>query len=166
MWLQWLLRAEPRLADLPRNSVRATPSSKVLGQLRERIDAVAKVAPRAYWYVWWGTLVNRLGGFAIPLLTIYLTTDRGVSVSDAGGVVSIFGLGQVVASIAGGQMSDRLGRKITMVSSLFGGAAAMFGLAFARDISSIAVWVGIVGFVGELYRPAVAAVIEIGRAHV
>lgn len=131
----------------------------MLGQLRARIADVARVAPRTYWYVWWGTLVNRLGGFAIPLLTIYLTTDRGMSVSDAGGVVSIFGLGQVAASIAGGQMSDRLGRRITMTSSLFGGAIAMVGLAFAREIEAIAIWVGVVGFVGELYRPAVAAVI-------
>lgn len=131
----------------------------MIRQLRTRIEAVARVAPRTYWYVWWGTLVNRLGGFAIPLLTIYLTKEREMSVSDAGGVVSIFGIGQVAASIVGGQMSDRLGRKITMVSSLFGGAIAMIGLAFARDITAIAVWVGVVGFVGELYRPAVAAVI-------
>jgi MFS family permease len=132
----------------------------LLGPLRKRIAAVAEVAPRTYWYVWWGTLVNRLGSFAIPLLTIYLTTDRGMSVSDAGGVVSIFGLGQVFASIIGGQMSDRLGRRITMTSSLFGGAIAMIGLAFARDELEIAVMVGVVGFVGELYRPAVAAVIS------
>ncbi len=131
----------------------------MLGPLRARIRDVARVAPRTYWYVWWGTLVNRLGGFAIPLLTIYLTVDRDLTVSDAGGVVSIFGLGQVAASIVGGQMSDRLGRRITMVSSLFGGAIAMVGLAFARDITAIAVWVGVVGFVGELYRPAVAAVV-------
>lgn len=131
----------------------------MIGRLRARIAAVGRVAPPAYWYVWWGTLVNRLGGFAIPLLAIYLTTDRGLSVSEAGGVVSLFGLGQVAASIVGGQMADRLGRRITMTSSLFGGALAMIGLAFARDVTAIAVWVGVVGFVGELYRPAVAAVV-------
>jgi hypothetical protein len=60
---------------------------------------------RARWYVWWGTLVNRLGGFVIPLLTIYLTTVRAESVADAGLVVSVFGLGQIGASIVGGELA-------------------------------------------------------------
>lgn len=129
----------------------------MLRELRLRFATVAAIAPRAYWYVWWGTLINRLGGFVVPLLTIYLTNERQLSVSEAGGVVAVFGAGQIVASQVGGQMSDRLGRRITMLVSLFGGAIAMLGLGFAHEITSIAVMVGVVGFVGELYRPAVLA---------
>lgn len=129
----------------------------MIAELRLRFAAVAAAAPRAYWYVWWGTLINRLGSFVVPLLTIYLTRARGLSVSDAGGIVAVFGAGQVVASIVGGQMSDRLGRRITMLISLFGGAAAMCGLGLAEDLAAITTMVGVVGFVGELYRPAVLA---------
>ena len=46
----------------------------MLNGLRDKFAIVGGAAPRAYWYVWWGTLVNRLGGFVIPLLTI----PRGV----------------------------------------------------------------------------------------
>jgi len=113
--------------------------------------------PRAYWYVWWGTLVNRLGGFVIPLLTIYLIEVRRLSVAEAGGIVSVFGAGAVAASIVGGQLSDRLGRRITMVISMFGGAIAMTVLGLVRDLTAITAMVGVVGFVGELYRPAVLA---------
>ena len=129
----------------------------MLRQLRTRFAAVTAAAPRAYWYVWWGTLINRLGGFVVPLLTIYLTKDRGLTVSDAGGIVALFGAGQILASQVGGQMSDRLGRRITMISSLLGGAACMIALGLARDITTMAVLVGVNGFVGELYRPAVLA---------
>jgi MFS family permease len=129
----------------------------MLRQLRTRFAVVTAAAPRAYWYVWWGTLINRLGGFVVPLLTIYLTADRGVTVSEAGGIVALFGAGQILASVVGGQMSDRLGRRITMISSLLGGAAAMIALGLARDLTAIAVLVGVTGFVGELYRPAVLA---------
>jgi MFS family permease len=125
----------------------------------ERVRVIRGVAPRAYWYVWWGTLVNRLGGFVVPLLTIYLTTVRRLDVDEAGAIVSVFGLGQILASIIGGQMSDRLGRKITMAISLFGGSLAMLVLGFVRDLAAMTVMVGVVGFVGELYRPAVAAFI-------
>ena len=31
--------------------------------------------------IWTGTLVNRLGGFVIPFLTLYLTAQRAIPVS-------------------------------------------------------------------------------------
>jgi len=129
----------------------------VLAELRHKFAAVSAVAPRAYWFVWWGTLINRLGGFVVPLLTIYITQVRHESVVDAGKVVAVFGAGNVLASLVGGQMSDRLGRRVTMLVSMFGGALAMAGLGLARDLTEITVMVGIVGFLGELYRPAVLA---------
>ncbi|MGN6104153.1 MAG: MDR family MFS transporter [Kofleriaceae bacterium] len=128
-------------------------------RLRERFANVAAAAPRAYWYVWWGTLVNRLGGFVVPLLTFYLINVRKLSVAEAGGIVSIFGAGAVAASIVGGQLSDRLGRRATMAMSLFGGAIAMGILGFVRDLTTLAIMVGVAGFVAELYRPAVLAFI-------
>ncbi len=132
---------------------------KIFGALRGRFAAVSQHAPRVYWFIWWGTLVNRLGGFVVPLLTIYLTTVRHVDLKAAGAVVSAFGAGQVVASIVGGQMTDRLGRRVTMLISLFGGAVAMLVLGEVSEVSHIAIAVLALGFVGELYRPAVAAFI-------
>jgi hypothetical protein len=32
--------------------------------------------PPAYWLLWVGTLINRLGTFVIPFLTLYLTSRR------------------------------------------------------------------------------------------
>ena len=34
--------------------------------------------PPAYWLLWLGTLINRLGGFVIPFLTLYLTGQRDI----------------------------------------------------------------------------------------
>lgn len=127
--------------------------------VRHRIAEIAAVAPRTYWYVWWGTLVNKLGGFVVPLLTIYLIKIRHVSVSEAGGVVSMFGAGSIAASLVGGHMADRIGRKVTLVLALFGGAAALTGLGFARDLTAITVMVGVLGLVAEQYRPAVQAIV-------
>jgi hypothetical protein len=43
--------------------------------------------PAAYWYLWTGILVNRVGGFAILFLSLYLTTARHLSPTEAGLVV-------------------------------------------------------------------------------
>ncbi len=118
------------------------------------------VAPRAYWWLWWGTLINRLGGFVIPLMTLYLTNERGASVTDAGSVVAVYGAGNILAAIVGGQLSDRVGRRFTMLISLFGGAVAVTALGAARDLSTVTPLVGLVGFLCELYRPAVLAFVS------
>jgi MFS family permease len=74
-------------------------------------------------------------------------------------VVSAFGAGNLISAQIGGQLTDRLGRRATMLVSLFGGAGAMFALGFAHDIVTIALLVALLGLVGELYRPAVQAYI-------
>jgi len=109
--------------------------------------------------LWWGTLINRMGGFVGPLLTFYLTQARGVELGTAGAIVALYGVGQVCASLVGGVMADRLGRRATLLLSLFGGGAAMFALGLAREPSTIAAMVLVTGFAGELYRPAVAAMV-------
>lgn len=131
----------------------------MLDVLRQRFADVAAIAPRTYWLVWWGTLINRLGGFVVPLLTIYLITVRGVSVAEAGGVVAVFGAGAIAASFAGGYLADHVGRKATLLISLFGTAIAMVILTRVRELGAITAMIGIVGFVSELYRPAVQAIV-------
>lgn len=138
--------------------------------IQTRFAEAARHAPRVYWFVWWGTLVNRLGGFVVPLLTIYLTTIRGIAIKDAGAIVAGFGAGQIVASLVGGWATDHLGRRFTMLISLFGGAVVMMILGEVRELSHLALAVLALGFVGELYRPAVAAFVAdvvppAGRVH-
>jgi hypothetical protein len=40
--------------------------------------------PRAVWVLVAGTLITRAGSFAIPFMTIYLHTERGLSLQAAG----------------------------------------------------------------------------------
>jgi MFS family permease len=135
--------------------------------VRSRIASVAAVAPRTYWYVWWGTLINRLGNFVVPMLTIYLIKVRGVSVAEAGGVVAMYGAGSIGASFIGGYLTDHVGRKPTLVIALFGGAAAMLGLSIVRDLTAITVMVTVLSLVTEQFRPAVQAIVAdvVPRSH-
>lgn len=121
------------------------------------VAAVRAATPKLFWYVWWGTLINRIGGFVVPLLSIYLTQQRHLSIRDAGAIVSMFGLGQIGASLIGGVLADRVGRRITMLIGMFGGAFMMTCLAFAESTQAMALLVGLLALIGEMYRPAVSA---------
>ena len=115
------------------------------------------MVPPTYWTVWWGSLINRAGGFVVPLLTLYLTNARGLTARDAGAVVSYFGLGLMAAALLGGKLADTIGRKRTMMLALLGGSAVTLAVGLASSTTAISVLVFFMAFINELYRPAVAA---------
>lgn len=115
--------------------------------------------PRTFWILWAGALVNRLGGFVLPLLAFYLTGPRGLRVQQVGLIVSLFGAGTLCAGPLGGFLADRIGRRRTLILALVSGALAMLHLAFARAPLHIAAAAFLLGMLGDLYRPAVSAAI-------
>ena len=115
--------------------------------------------PRPFWYVWTGTIVNRLGQFVEPFLALYLVQARGVSLTTTGLVLAGFGLGAFASQPLGGWLADRYGRRFTMVLGLTSSAAALTLLGVARPLWLIAVAAALYGLVVDMYRPAVAAVV-------
>ena len=126
-------------------------------RVRTRIRELRANLPAVYWTVWLGTLVNRAGSFVVPVLTFYITDGLGLSLAQAGTIVAMFGAGAVCAALVGGMLADRLGRKVTMVASLLGGAVTMVILSSVSSPAAIAAATFAAGFVGDLYRPAVSA---------
>jgi len=115
-----------------------------------------KALPGAAWILFAGTFVNRFGGFVVVFLVLYLT-QRGYSAPQVGVVVSMYGVGAVGASIIGGYLADRLGRRNTIALSMFSAGAVMLGLSQANSLWLISLLTCAAGFTAELYRPASAA---------
>ncbi len=115
--------------------------------------------PRSFWFLTLGTFVNRAGLFVLPFLSLYLTTQRGLSVERATEVVSLYGIGSFISQFLGGFLADRLGRRTTMLISLFVTAALLLLLGTLSDIGAISVITLLIGLFTDLYRPASSAVI-------
>ncbi|MFD7094009.1 MDR family MFS transporter [Streptomyces xanthophaeus] len=113
--------------------------------------------PRAFWWLWASTLVNRLGAFVATFMTMYLTLDRGYSASFAGLVVALHGLGGVVSSLGAGVMTDRLGRRPTLLAANVSTAFSVALLGFMEHPAAIAAVALLVGMTSNASRPAVAA---------
>ena len=92
------------------------------------------------------------------MLTIYLTR-HGYSIAQAGVAMGVYGVGHLIASSAGGHLADRIGRRNTIVISMFSSAAAMLALSQARSYPLIVVCTMFAGATTELYRPASYALI-------
>ena len=78
--------------------------------LRRLIDAQTGGLPRAFWWLWLGTLVNRMGGFVLPFFAFYITGPLHRSAALAGAVTALFGVGAAISGVVGGVLTDRIGR--------------------------------------------------------
>ncbi|MFD9410455.1 MDR family MFS transporter [Streptomyces sp. NPDC059989] len=113
--------------------------------------------PREFWWLWTSTLVNRLGAFVATFMTLYLTVDRGYSASFAGLVVALHGLGGVISSLIAGVMTDRLGRRPTLMAAQASTAFSVALLGFMEHPAAIAAVALLVGMTSNASRPAVQA---------
>ncbi|QTD99341.1 MDR family MFS transporter [Streptomyces cyanogenus] len=126
-------------------------------RVRRAVHESVSGLPRAFWWLWTSTLVNRLGAFVATFMALYLTLDRGYSASYAGLVASLHGLGGVVSSLGGGVMADRLGRRPTLLIAQTATAASVALLGFTTDPVAIAGVAFLVGMASNASRPAVQA---------
>ncbi|MFB7932627.1 MDR family MFS transporter [Streptomyces sp. NPDC056039] len=124
---------------------------------RRAVQETVSGLPREFWWLWTSTLVNRLGAFVATFMALYLTLDRGYSATYAGLVAALHGLGGVISSLGGGVMTDRLGRRPTLLIAQASTAVSVALLGFVRDPVAIAGVAFLVGMASNASRPAVQA---------
>jgi len=122
--------------------------------LRDSLRAL----PRGAWVLFFGTFLNKFGTFVLPFLAIYLT-GLGYTTAQASMAIGAYGVGTLAASLLGGYFADRLGRRKTIVLSMFSAAAAMLCLSQAQSLPVIILLSALAGLTGELYRPASSALL-------
>lgn len=115
--------------------------------------------PRAFWVLWAGTLINRLGTMVEPFLGLYLTSARGLSLGEAGMVMGLLGVGSVFAQFIGGALADRIGRRTTLTIAMVATAAGLLALGYARGLVPIMAAALLLGLTLDMFRPASAALV-------
>src|SRR5437879_1957824 len=128
----------------------APPPTRLPAFLYTRVGGL----PRAFWVLWTGSFVNRLGTMVEPFLAFYLTGVRGLSVAATGLVLALFGLGSIVSQVVGGVLADRVGRRATLTGGMLATAAAMLALGYATTTPVLIALVFVLGLTIDAYRPA------------
>lgn len=115
--------------------------------------------PRSFWLVWGGLLVNRLGTFVMPFLTLYVIEGRGHSPGVAGAVLLAYGLAGIPSQPLGGILADSIGRIRTATAATLCASAALLALSAARTPAQLVLAAGLLGLFAEAYRPATSALV-------
>ncbi|MFE5974587.1 MDR family MFS transporter [Streptomyces sp. NPDC056460] len=130
-----------------------------IDSLRRSASATVSGLPQGFWWLWLSTLVNRTGAFVLTFLSLYLTVELGHSAWFAGLVVALHGLGGVAGSPLGGALTDRWGRRPTMVTMHLAAAASAAALAVVTSAWAIATVVLLMGVAMQAVRPSINATI-------
>jgi MFS family permease len=127
--------------------------------LRHRLSVALGGLPATFWTLLAGMLVNRLASFVATFLALYLVRERGLAADAAGRIVSLFGVGVLVAGPLGGTLADTIGRRATMLLSLGLGALAVGTIGFLREPALLGLFAFLAALTSEMYRPAMNAAI-------
>ncbi|MFB6841421.1 MDR family MFS transporter [Streptomyces sp. NPDC056361] len=130
-----------------------------IDSLRRSARTTVSGFPQGFWWLWLSTLVNRTGAFVLTFLSLYLTVELGHSAWFAGLVVALHGLGGVAGSPLGGVLTDRWGRRPTMITMHLAAAACAAALAVVTSAWGIAAVVLLMGVAMQAVRPSINATI-------
>ena len=118
-----------------------------------RMRATLVALPGAFWVLWGGTFINRVGMLVLPFLTIYLTSARHLTADQVGLIAALPGLGGVIASVLMGVFADRIERKRLLAWTLLISAGLLLFVPFISALLWLAVIVFAWSAASEMQRP-------------
>lgn len=113
--------------------------------------------PREVYVLFFARVVNSIGHFVFPFLTLLLTDKLGMSTAEAGRWILFAAVSVIPGSLLGGRLSDTFGRKRVLLVFMAGAAASFVPCAFLGDSIAVA-WFILVAqfFVGGVNPPIMA----------
>jgi MFS family permease len=110
--------------------------------------------PRPVWILFWAGVINRMGNMVLPFLALYSNQVLGLSAADAGIIVTIYGVGALVAGAIGGWLCDRFGAVHILIGSLLVSAVFQVSLSFVFNPYAFAFVTFCLAVAVESFRPS------------
>lgn len=117
--------------------------------------------PREIWFLSAVLLVNRAGSMVLTFMTLYLTQELGWTLTLAGQLLSVYGLGHLLGALIGGWLCDRLGALRIQFLSLLLSGLGMLALEHLRSVTGVMLATLFVAVAAEAFRPANGAALAV-----
>lgn len=129
----------------------------VFGQLLATYKDAYRGITKSVWILAAIQLINRTGSMVLPFMTVYMTSSLGYSKTQAGLIMSIFGIGSLAGSYLGGRWSDKFGPfKVQILSLLVGGCSYLI-IPLFHTFYPLAISVFFCGLINDSMRPAASS---------
>jgi predicted MFS family arabinose efflux permease len=115
--------------------------------------------PRDLWVLFITTLINRLGTMVLPFLVLYLTRELHFSVSQAGFLLALYGVGAMITAPLSGMLCDRFGADRILKISLFLSSIFLCAFPMVKSFSGVFAMTLMLAITSEMFRPASATLV-------
>ncbi|SDZ93240.1 MFS transporter [Pedobacter hartonius] len=98
--------------------------------------------------------INRSSSMAVPFMSLYMTQYLHRAPSDAGLIITLFGLGSIAGATVGGKLTDVIGfRSVQIYSSVIGG---VFFILYSTitQFNILCLFTLLISFFSEAFKPA------------
>lgn len=131
---------------------------KQLLQQFSSIFSIYSGFPRTIYILFICRLINAMGYFVFPFLTLFLTRNLSLSADKVGLYLMCVEIGRIIGALFGGRFTDIFGRKRTLISFQFAIAVFLFPCAFLGNSLIIPKLLTIAAFFNGATRPVYDAI--------
>lgn len=118
-----------------------------------------KNLPISVYVIFFASIINNLGNFVAPFLTMFLTYSIGMSVETVGLIVAVNSFVGLIASAHGGKLIDVIGRKKIFIIFRTTSAIALLFCAFTKDPIILTALLILSNFLGGYSLPVYSTII-------
>lgn len=113
------------------------------------------------WNILVGTIFGRMAtSMSIPFLAIYLTQVKDVSAAMTGTIIAVSSLAGILSSFYGGYLSDKLGRKVVLLTSIFVWVLVFIGFGMADSVLAFFIMNALNGVCKSVFEPTSRALLS------
>ncbi len=117
--------------------------------------------PKEIWTLSLTIFINRCGSMAWPFFTLYLTTQRGWSPAEAGGLLFLDGIFGFSGALIAGALTDKISPVIIMRGSLIFSALSLPLIPLSESSSALIIATALWALGTQAYRPAAATMLNL-----
>lgn len=130
-------------------------------QLLQKVGSIFSIYsgfPRTIYILFICRLINAMGYFVFPFLTLFLTRDLSLSADKVGLYLMCVEIGRIIGALFGGRFTDIFGRKRALISFQFAIVVFLFPCAFLGNSLIIPKLLTIAAFFNGATRPVYDAI--------
>lgn len=126
----------------------------------DRFRGTINEYPGRFWVLVSAAFVDRVGSTLIfPFFSLYITRKFEVGMTEAGVLFAIFSITGFIGNMLGGALSDRFGRRGSMIFGLVFSAVSSIAMGLVNDLSVFYGLAVVVGLLSEIGGPAQGAMV-------
>lgn len=99
-------------------------------------------------------LINRSSYMAVPFMSLYVTQYLHRPPSDAGLIITLFGVGSILGATAGGKFTDMFGFRAVQIFSTISGGIFFIFFSTIHHFETLCFLTLVISFFSDAFRPA------------